>query len=116
MANTMCSRYRRHADREFREKIDQLFRETHRIKGEAATLGLVSVETRAHDFEDMLNELRSRPQLSGSDFLPLVVRLDEMFGHLEVSRDSHVAALCLAQFRIAQHSCAPTQVFPGGGR
>jgi len=74
-------------DREFREKIDQLFRETHRIKGEAATLGLVTVETRAHEFEDMLNELRGRQQLSGGDFLPLVVRLDEMFGHLKSVRE-----------------------------
>jgi len=74
-------------DREFREKIDQLFREMHRIKGEAATLGLVTLETRAHDFEDMLNELRGRQQLSGSDFLPLVVRLDEMFGHLKSVRE-----------------------------
>lgn len=74
-------------DREFREKIDQLFREMHRVKGEAATLGLVTVETRAHDFEDMLDELRGRQLLSGSDFLPLVLRLDEMFGHLKTLRE-----------------------------
>jgi HPt (histidine-containing phosphotransfer) domain-containing protein len=74
-------------DREFREKIDKLFREIHRIKGEAATLGLVTVESRAHDYEDTLNELRQRQALSGSDFLPLVVRLDDLFNHLRSVRD-----------------------------
>jgi two-component system chemotaxis sensor kinase CheA len=73
-------------DAEFRAKIDQLFRETHRIKGEAATLGLASVEGRAHSFEDRLKELRDRPQLSGNDFLPLVVGLDDMLGHLQSIR------------------------------
>ena len=73
-------------DREFRDKIDQLFREIHRIKGEAATLGLVTVETRAHDYEDTLNELRQRQTLSGSDFLSLVVRLDDLFNHLKSVR------------------------------
>lgn len=75
------------SDRDFRDKIDQLFREIHRIKGEAATLGLAALETRAHDFEDALSELRQRPTLSGNDFLPLVVRLDELFGHLKSVRD-----------------------------
>jgi two-component system, chemotaxis family, sensor kinase CheA len=74
-------------DGDFRAKIDELFREMHRIKGDAATLGLTSVETRTHAFEDLLQDLRNRPQLSGSDFLPLVVSLDEIFGHLQSIRD-----------------------------
>jgi HPt (histidine-containing phosphotransfer) domain-containing protein len=73
-------------DADFRAKIDQLFREMHRIKGEAATLGLASVESRAHSFEDMLKELRDRTQLSGNDFLPLVVCLDDILGHLQSIR------------------------------
>jgi signal transduction histidine kinase len=75
------------ADHDFRDKIDQLFREIHRIKGESATLGLATVETRAHEFEDTLSELRQRPSLTGSDFLPLVVRLDELFKHLKSVRE-----------------------------
>ena len=75
------------SDREFRDKIDQLFREIHRIKGEAATLGLAALETRAHDFEDALHELRQRTNLSGDDFLPMVVRLDELFSHLKSVRE-----------------------------
>jgi two-component system, chemotaxis family, sensor kinase CheA len=74
-------------DRDFRDKIDQLFREIHRIKGEAATLGLAVLEGRAHDYEDMLNELRQRENLTGADFLPLVVRLDDLFSHLKSVRE-----------------------------
>lgn len=74
-------------DGDFRAKVDQLFREMHRIKGDAATLGLASVESRAHAFEDLLKELRERPQLSGNDFLPLVVRLDEILAHLHSIRE-----------------------------
>ena len=74
-------------DGDFRTKIDQLFREMHRIKGDAATLGLASVEARTHAFEDLLHELRGRSQLSGNDFLPLVVCLDEIIGHLQSIRE-----------------------------
>jgi signal transduction histidine kinase len=74
-------------DGDFRAKIDQIFREMHRIKGDAATLGLASVESRTHAFEDLLKDLRERSQLSGNDFLPLVVSLDEILGHLQSIRE-----------------------------
>jgi two-component system, chemotaxis family, sensor kinase CheA len=74
-------------DGDFRAKIDQIFREMHRIKGDAATLGLASVESRTHAFEDLLQDLRERSQLSGNDFLPLVVSLDEILGHLQSIRE-----------------------------
>jgi two-component system, chemotaxis family, sensor kinase CheA len=70
------------SDMDFRRKIDSLFREMHKVKGDAATLGVGTVESRAHAFEDMLKELRERAELSGNDFLPLVVRLDDLFAHL----------------------------------
>ncbi|HEX6571020.1 MAG TPA: ATP-binding protein [Steroidobacteraceae bacterium] len=75
------------SDREFRDKIDQLFREVHRIKGEAAALGIATLEARAHDYEDLLTDTRQRPTLSGDDFLPLVVRLDDLFTHLNSVRE-----------------------------
>jgi signal transduction histidine kinase len=74
-------------DAAFRHKIDQMFREMHKLKGEAAALGLVSVESRAHAFEDLLKDLRERPELSGNDFLPLLVRLDDLFAHFKSVRE-----------------------------
>ena len=66
----------------FRRKLDSIFRQIHSIKGEAAALGLGTVEGRAHEFENALKELRERTALSGGDFLPLVVKLDDLFTHL----------------------------------
>jgi len=66
----------------FRRKLDSIFRQIHSIKGEAAALGLGTVESRAHEFEDALKEAREKQTLSGGDFLPLVVKLDDLFTHL----------------------------------
>jgi HPt (histidine-containing phosphotransfer) domain-containing protein/two-component sensor histidine kinase len=71
----------------FRAKIDGIYRQVHAVKGEAAALGLKTVEQRAHAFEESLNELKSRASLSGSDFLPLVVKLDDLFAHLAQVRE-----------------------------
>jgi two-component system, chemotaxis family, sensor kinase CheA len=84
----------------FRKKLDTLFRQVHSVKGEAAALGLSSIESRAHSFEDDLKGLREKSDLSGNDFLPLVIKLDDLLTHLQsvgdlVSRLArlHVAAV-----------------------
>jgi len=71
----------------FRKKLDTLFRQAHSVKGEAATLGLSSIESRAHSFEDDLKALREKPNLSGNDFLPLVIKLDDLLTHLQSVSD-----------------------------
>jgi HPt (histidine-containing phosphotransfer) domain-containing protein len=71
----------------FRAKLDGIFRQIHGVKGEAAALGLKTVESRAHAFEEMLADLRKRASLTGNDFLPLVVKLDDLFGHLAQVRE-----------------------------
>ena len=76
----------------FRKKLDTLFRQAHSVKGEAAALGLSSIESRAHAFEDDLKALREKPGLSGNDFLPLVIKLDDLLTHLQ-SVSSLVARL-----------------------
>jgi two-component system, chemotaxis family, sensor kinase CheA len=67
----------------FRKKLDTLFRQVHSVKGEAAALGLSSIESRAHSFEDDLKLLREKADLSGNDFLPLVIKLDDLLTHLQ---------------------------------
>jgi HPt (histidine-containing phosphotransfer) domain-containing protein/PAS domain-containing protein len=89
----------------FRKKLDTLFRQVHSVKGEAAALGLSSIETRAHAFEDDLKSLKEKPTLSGNDFLPLVIKLDDLLTHLQsvselVSR--------LSRLHIAQHDAVHT--------
>jgi two-component system chemotaxis sensor kinase CheA len=82
----------------FRKKLDTLFRQVHSVKGEAAALGLSSIESRAHSFEDDLKGLREKADLSGNDFLPLVIKLDDLLTHLQSVGDlvSRLARLHVA--------------------
>src|SRR5258708_27157449 len=41
------------------------------------------MESRAHALEDDLKWLKEKPSLSGNDFLPLVIKLDELLTHLQ---------------------------------
>ena len=74
-------------DAEFRKKLSGLFRELHTIKGEASALNLKSVATRVHAIEDMVSECKKKPELSGNDFLPMVVKLDDLLAHLRGVRE-----------------------------
>jgi len=74
-------------DNEFRKKIDGLFREMHSIKGEASALNLMSVAHRTHALEDTVSELKKKPELSGNDFLPIVLKIDELMAHLRSVRE-----------------------------
>jgi len=74
-------------DGEFRKKLNGLFRELHSIKGEASALNLMSIATRVHSLEDMVGELKKRAELSGNDFLPMVLKLDDLLAHLRGVRE-----------------------------
>jgi two-component system chemotaxis sensor kinase CheA len=62
----------------FRHKLEQTLEEVDRIRRDAAALKLTGLQSAAREFEDALQELRSRETLSGSDFLPLAVKLDAL--------------------------------------
>src|SRR5215469_1832562 len=74
-------------DSEFRKKLSGLFRELHSIKGEASALNLSSIAQRVHSLEDIVSELKKRPELTGNDFLPMVLKLDELLAHLRSVRE-----------------------------
>jgi chemotaxis protein histidine kinase CheA len=74
-------------DAEFRKKLTGLFRELHSIKGEASVLNLKSIASRVHALEDMVSDYKKRPELSGNDFLPLVLKLDDLLAHLRSVRE-----------------------------
>jgi len=63
---------------ELSRKLDGVFREIHAVKGEASAIGLSSIVERAHGIEDLLSGLRSKATLVGNDFVPVVVRLNEL--------------------------------------
>ncbi len=99
----------------FRKKLDTLFRQAHAVKGEAAALGLSSIESRAHSFEDDLKSLREKPDLSGNDFLPLVIKLDDLLTHLQ-SVGELVSRLSRLQPAAGDVPHTSTDVIPGSAR
>jgi two-component system, chemotaxis family, sensor kinase CheA len=74
-------------DGEFRKKLAGLFRELHAIKGEASALNIKSVASRVHTLEDMVSDCKKKPELTGNDFLPMVLKLDELLAHLRGVRE-----------------------------
>jgi two-component system chemotaxis sensor kinase CheA len=70
----------------FRNKLEETLEEVDRVRRDAATLKLTGLQSAAKDFEDALQELRSRDALSGSDFLPLAVKLDGLYGQFALVR------------------------------
>ncbi|HZT55970.1 MAG TPA: Hpt domain-containing protein, partial [Burkholderiaceae bacterium] len=69
---------------ELQHKLAGVFREMHALKGEAAALGLQSFVQRTHQIEDLLDGLRPRTDLGGDDFVPAVVKLDELVDHMQL--------------------------------
>jgi two-component system chemotaxis sensor kinase CheA len=63
----------------FRDKLEQTLAEVDRIGRQVATTHLGALSQAARQFETSLLDLRDRPVLSGNDFLPLAVKLDELF-------------------------------------
>jgi two-component system, chemotaxis family, sensor kinase CheA len=84
---------------DLKKKLNGVFRELHGAKGEAASLGLSSFVQRIHQAEDYLSTLRSKATLNGNDFMPVVVKLDELL--------SHAASIHGMQDRVAGFRPAP---------
>jgi two-component system, chemotaxis family, sensor kinase CheA len=70
----------------FRDKLEATLEEVDRVRRDAVALKLTGLEAAARLMEDSLQELRSRGALSGSDFLPLAVKLDELYGQFALLR------------------------------
>jgi signal transduction histidine kinase len=94
-------------DAEFRKKLGGLFRELHSIKGEASALNLMSIANRVHNLEDTVSELKKKAELSGSDFLPMVLRLDELLAHLRGVREMATRLTALKEPAVAAPGAPP---------
>jgi two-component system chemotaxis sensor kinase CheA len=70
----------------FRNKLEEMLGEVDRVRRDAAALKLTGLEAAARLLEDALQELRGRGALSGSDFLPLAVKLDHLYGKFALLR------------------------------
>lgn len=63
---------------ELENKLKLIFREMHSLKGESSALKLHSFTKIANAAEDKLQALQNQGKLSGNDFLPLAVDLEEL--------------------------------------
>jgi two-component system, chemotaxis family, sensor kinase CheA len=70
----------------FRSKLEETLEEVDRVRRDAAALKFTGLEAAARQFEDSLHDLRARDALSGSDFLPLAVKLDQLYGQFALIR------------------------------
>ncbi len=68
----------------FREKLVLILELIRAVRSRAERLPLASVNDRSEKFESALNALRDKQQLSGNDFLPLAVKLDDLLSHLAI--------------------------------
>ncbi len=58
--------------------LEKVYRSMHIIKGNASLLDLKFFVEKAHEFEDRIEDLKKKPKLRGSDFVPLVLRLGDI--------------------------------------
>jgi len=63
---------------QFMEKVLRIARIIHTLKGECASLDLGFIEHKLHEYENAIEPLKSNGKLTGSDFIPLVVRLNQL--------------------------------------
>ncbi len=63
---------------ELEDKLTRMYRVMHSLKGEASALSLHSFTAIAANFEEKLKGLQAKGKLSGNDFLPLTIHLDEL--------------------------------------
>jgi signal transduction histidine kinase len=95
----------------FREKLVLILELIRGIRARAERLPLRSVNERAERFETALNQLRDKHSLSGNDFLPLAVKLDDLLSHLAIQGE---VVTRLRDWRekhgvVAQPANAPTE-------
>jgi signal transduction histidine kinase len=83
--NTVLKKPAREADA-FRLKLEETLEQVDRLRRDATALKLSGMESAARNLEDALQDLRIRGNLSGSDFLPLAVKLDQLFAQFSLLR------------------------------
>jgi len=75
---------RGHGDGEIRTKVVDISRTIHKLKGDAAALGLHNFEFIAHALEEELVTVKNTQQpLSGKALLPAITKLKDLFQELE---------------------------------
>jgi len=74
---------RGHSNVEIRNKLTEISRDVHRLKGDAAALGLHNFEFSAHALEDEIENIKSTSEsIDGKALIPTITKLRELFAEL----------------------------------
>jgi ligand-binding sensor domain-containing protein/signal transduction histidine kinase len=65
-------------EKDLHKILDKIFRSMHMIKGNAALIDMKFFVEKAHEFEENIAHIKEKQNISGSDFVPLVLMLNEM--------------------------------------
>ena len=85
------------SDGYMRRKLQDIFVEVHKFKGEASALELDNFAVIASDFEEDISKAQNKKKLNGNDFLGLAVDLEDLLSYTESVRE---ISLKLARFAI----------------
>lgn len=96
-------------------KVHALFRQTHRIKGDAAALGLKNIAAGFEQLENTLANLREQASLAGEDFLPVIVQVKTLFEQIDsietaVAHISQVRGVATVEPTRPQHDAGNAQL------
>jgi HPt (histidine-containing phosphotransfer) domain-containing protein len=61
-----------------KNKLESIFRIVHKLKGDSTVLGLEFVMEKFHTLESAIAKLKEKRDLTGEDFLPLVIHLSQL--------------------------------------
>jgi chemotaxis protein histidine kinase CheA len=67
----------------YRQRLDEIFRHSHTIKGDAELLALDFLAEAAEGLEGKIHAIRHKENLSGEDFLPLAVSCSDLLVSIE---------------------------------
>lgn len=66
-----------------RKKIDAIFIDIHRLKGDSSVHNMSEIASHCHQMESELKILREAPTLKGDDFMVLTIKLKELLQKIE---------------------------------
>ncbi len=96
-------------------KVHALFRQSHRIKGDAAAVGLKNIAAAFERLEGSLTGMHERHNLTGEDFLPIAVQVKGLYEQIEaiealVTQISQVRGIVTVEPQRELHSPGAAQL------
>ena len=69
---------------QYKEKLHTIARIAHKVKGDAGLVGIETIQASIHNFEALIDIIHKKNNISGNDFLPLTIQLNELHEQLSM--------------------------------